>query len=165
MLTKNKTIFLVILFCLINAYCSYAESNIIFGKVIKVIDGDTIYIKHKDFGKMKVRLADIDAPELDQPYGKESKQLLKEIIDKKTIKLKKIAKDKYDRIIGVIYYKNLEINHYLVINGLAWCYDYYNQRIEIKGAENEAKQKKIAIWSSSKIPIAPWQWRKGIRNE
>ena len=36
--------------------------------VLKVIDGDTIYIKSDD-GRKKVRLRHIDAPELKQAYG------------------------------------------------------------------------------------------------
>lgn len=45
-----------------------------------VIDGDTIII-----GKVHVRLAGIDAPELDQPYGRRAKQALYDLCDGQVI--------------------------------------------------------------------------------
>ena len=54
---------------------------------------------------------------------------------------------------------NLDVNHFLVINGHAWCYDYYNKRSIIKIAESIAKRKKIGIWKNQNA-IPPWEWRK-----
>ena len=43
----------------------------ITGKVTRVSDGDTVWVSDS-LGRHKVRLNRIDAPESDQPYGKES---------------------------------------------------------------------------------------------
>ena len=69
------------------------------------------------------------------------------MIDNKIVKLKKITTDRYSRVVGLVYYQNIEINHYLVRNGLAWCYDKYNNREKIKNAENLARKEKIGICS------------------
>ena len=47
--------------------------------VTKVYDGDTLTFlpDNKSKGELKIRLAEIDAPESDQPCGKESAQYLK----------------------------------------------------------------------------------------
>ena len=47
------------------------------GKVIKIYDGDTITIMAKE--KIKVRLFGIDAPELKQEFGKESREHLEKL--------------------------------------------------------------------------------------
>ena len=163
MLAKFKNTFFIILICLINVH-SYAANILpatLHAKVIKVIDGDTINLEHKKFGKIKVRLAEIDTPEKKQPYGQKATTALKKLVDNKIVKLKKITIDKYGRVVGIIYYKNIEINHYLVINGHAWCYTQYNTRKKIEDAENTARKNKVGIWKNQDVkPIPPWEWRK-----
>ncbi len=51
----------------------------ISGKVTRVSDGDTVWVS-TGHGRHKVRLNRIDAPESDQPYGKESAAHLKSLI-------------------------------------------------------------------------------------
>tara|TARA_B100000767_G_scaffold137749_1_gene130345 strand:+ start:447 stop:956 length:510 start_codon:yes stop_codon:yes gene_type:complete len=168
MLAKFKNTFLIILLCLINVH-SYAENKLpdtLYAKVIRVVDGDTIHLEHKKFGKIKVRLAEIDTPEKKQPYGQEAKKELKKIVNNKVVKLKKITIDRYGRVVGIIYYKNIEINHYLVINGYAWCYKRYNKRKKIEDAEIIARNNKVGIWKNENVkPIPPWEWRKIKRLE
>jgi len=43
------------------------------GIIVNVVDGDTVHLLNENAEKLKVRLQHIDAPELDQSYGKESK--------------------------------------------------------------------------------------------
>ena len=82
MISKITKTCLVIFICLINVHCHAQESSssILYAKVIRVVDGDTIYLKNKEHGKLKIRLADIDAPEKDQPYGDEATNILKKMI-------------------------------------------------------------------------------------
>ena len=65
MISKIKTTCLIILFCSVNVHCFAYEyiPDVINAKVIKIVDGDTIYLGHKKYGKIKVRLAEIDTPE------------------------------------------------------------------------------------------------------
>jgi len=163
MLSKIKNTFLIILFFLAGAY-SMASNEIpdtFSGKVVRVVDGDTIHIDNKILGKIKIRLAEIDTPELDQTFGVEAKNALKKLVDNKMVKIKKVTIDRYNRIVAIIYINDLEINYYLVKNGYAWCYEYYNHRKKIKNAEILAKRKRIGLWSKDNFnPIPPWEWRK-----
>ena len=48
--------------------------------VRKIIDGDTIKVVGNDNIELDIRLAEIDAPEINQPYGKKSKAELDKYI-------------------------------------------------------------------------------------
>ena len=166
MISKFKNTFLIILLCLINAHClaSNKVPDTIYAFVTKVVDGDTIYIKHNKYGNIKVRLAEIDTPEKGQPFGKEATRALSKIISKKIVRLDKVTIDRYKRIVGKISYNKIDINHYLVRNGYAWSYDKYNRRKEIIDAENLARKEKIGLWSQIDTPpIPPWKWREMFR--
>lgn len=107
-------------------------------KVINVYDGDTITVVFNPFPdsslskdyKFSIRLAGIDTPELRdknkviKEYAKKIKSILENLILNKTCKLEVLEKfDKYGRILGIIYYNDLNINNYLVEKGYAKLYN------------------------------------------
>jgi endonuclease YncB( thermonuclease family) len=57
------------------------------GKVIGISDGDTFTLLTADKQQIKIRLAEIDAPESGQPYGNKSKQALSGLIFGKDIRV------------------------------------------------------------------------------
>jgi len=63
-----------------------------------VIDGDTIMIK-----KTRIRLAGIDAPELDHPWGQKSKWALVAMCKNQTITAKVTGELSYDRVVARCY--------------------------------------------------------------
>jgi len=46
-----------------------ASANSLTGKVVKITDGDTVYVLDANYKEHKIRLAGIDAPERKQAYG------------------------------------------------------------------------------------------------
>lgn len=60
-----------------------------------VIDGDTICI-----GKQKIRLAGVDAPELNNPYGKQAKWAMVELCKGQTITAYLTGETSYDRVVA-----------------------------------------------------------------
>ena len=48
------------------------------GKVVAIIDGDSAKVL-RDKKTIEVRLVGIDAPEMDQPFGKQSKRFLRAV--------------------------------------------------------------------------------------
>ena len=53
---------------------------------IRVVDGDTIRAEAK--GKeIKIRLVEIDAPEMNQPFGAQSKNFLNRLLNEKDVTL------------------------------------------------------------------------------
>jgi endonuclease YncB( thermonuclease family) len=130
----------------------------ITGKVVSVIDGDTIGVMHN--GKeVRIRLAHIDCPEKKQPFGKKAKQFTSKLCFGKKVKIKVTEKDKYGRLIGEVYVGWANINKNLVKNGYAWWYRKYSKENSYEKLEKKAKINKLGIWSQ-KDYISPWDYRK-----
>lgn len=130
----------------------------IIGKVVKVADGDTITVLSNGI-KYKIRLLKIDAPELKQSYGIKSKQYLETLIYHKQVKVVYSSRDRYKRILGIVYLGDKEINLQMVQSGLAWHYIYNDKTLSYIQAEKSAKEKKIGLWSE-KNPVNPYIFRK-----
>ena len=73
-----------VLLLILSAFAAAAEYT---GKVVSVHDGDTIRVLYHG-GELKVRLECIDAPELHQPYGKDSKETLSNLVFGRTVLVK-----------------------------------------------------------------------------
>jgi micrococcal nuclease len=48
----------------------------------------------------------------------------------------------------------------MIQHGHAWCYRKYNRNPKFIEAEENAKSKKIGLWSLKEKNVAPWEWRK-----
>jgi len=118
--TRIATIFLILIFSL-----SVSASDIIEGRVVGVHDGDTVTLLLDGNQQLKVRLAQIDAPELDQAFGQQSKQSLSDMVFNKTIKVEKETIDKYGRTVGTLIVDSLDANKEQVKRGMAWVYKQY----------------------------------------
>ncbi len=51
-----------------------AFADTLTGKVVKITDGDTLYVLDANYKEHKIRLAGIDAPERTQAYGLASRK-------------------------------------------------------------------------------------------
>lgn len=134
----------------------------ITGKVIRVVDGDTIYIQ-TDKGQVKIRLSGIDCPEREQPYGDKATEFAYEMVMDKTITaIANLADvyDRYGRFLGnVIMEDGKSLNEELVAAGLAWHYKYYSNDPVLAELEVKAQEGKLGLWADEN-PIPPWEWRK-----
>lgn len=151
---------LIIKFLFIFLFVSLSVEANFSGKVVKIIDGDTIDVLNQN-KTSRIRLYGIDAPERGQPYGYKSKLFLTSLVANKNVFIVENSKDRYNRILGVIYLDNKNINEILVINGLAWAYRYKQKPIDIKIAELElkAKNNRVGLWADED-PIEPYIYRK-----
>jgi endonuclease YncB( thermonuclease family) len=77
----------------------------LFGKVIRVLDGDTIEVLKVDVaGKrpVRIRLTGIDAPEKSQPFGEKCRESLATLVAGKNVRVDVRGTDRYSRQLGVI---------------------------------------------------------------
>jgi len=139
------------------------------GIIVNIVDGDTVHLLNENEEKLKVRLQHIDAPEIDQSYGKESKFLLEQLILNKKVTVVGDKKDKYKRLLGVISLDEMDINLEMIKAGAAWHFKKYAKFDQTEHQykiydenEHQAKLKKIGLWKEN--AISPWLWRK-IKNE
>ena len=153
---------LVFFLCAFVFQCISAES--LTGKVISIADGDTATILTGN-KKTKVRLAEIDTPEKNQPYGKEAKKALSDFIFGKSVRIEVQTIDRYGRTVGKIFLGNLDINKEMVRAGHAWVYRRYTKDETLFKLEEYAKQNMFGLWALPEDQhIAPWEWRRGKRS-
>lgn len=86
--------------------------------VQRVIDGDTIVVGNET----RVRLFGINTPEKGEKYYNEAKNFLENLILDETIFLESFGKDKYYRELGVVFFKNENVNSEIIENGFANVY-------------------------------------------
>jgi endonuclease YncB( thermonuclease family) len=131
-------------------------------KVIDVSDGDTFTCYTQDDEQVKVRLAEIDAPEMNQPYGNLSKQSLYRLISSEMVKLDVQDTDQYGRSVArVKRVDGLDVNAEQIRLGAAWVYPKYLKDKSLLALETEAKTRYLGIWAqptSDQTP--PWEWRQ-----
>ena len=157
----NKlSVFLVLLLVLVNTL--FADTLI--GKVVSIADGDTVTLLN-DNQQTRIRLAEIDTPEKNQPYGKKAKNALSDFIFNKEVQVEVVTIDRYGRTVGIIFLDTLNINREMVKAGHAWVYVKYAKDKTLFDLEKNAKDNQLGLWAlpeGERIP--PWQWRKNKRN-
>jgi len=130
--------------------------------VTRVIDGDTIEVDIA--GTIyKIRYIGIDALELDDKrpefcaLAQQATRLNRQLVEGEKVRLEKDVSetDKYGRLLRYVYVANILVNAELVRQGLAWAKVYepdikYQDYLE--EMEAEARQGKIGIWDTSKLP-------------
>ncbi len=145
-------------------------------EVLKVYDGDTVLVKHEG-GKYRVRLLYVDAPETDQTGLRESFKLtqvhqvgelstnfLKKLIHRNQIVLKVRGKDRYGRLLGVLYLNRKNLNYEMVKAGMVFLYRGAGFRTQhnkdmFEEALAYAKRNKKGFWKFQKIQN-PSSWRR-----
>ena len=127
----------------------------ITSKVARVIDGDTVVLATG----AKVRLADIDAPESNQPHGKVATTALSDMILGKTVTVTFSKKDRYRRIIGTITLNDVSINERMLTLGHAWWYRKYSKSKHYATLDTKARTGRAGLWRNTS-PLPPWTFRK-----
>ncbi len=165
---------LIVLLCSIPLL---VQAETFSAKVIAVMDGDTVMVlrgcervepeapgtlRRPPCGggqKIKVRMANIDAPEKDQTFGQQSRDSLLEMVGKKQAQIDSQAVDQYGRMIGLISVDGRNVNQEQVKRGMAWEYSHYHSDKTYTGLQSDAQQSRRGLWTQTS-PQAPWQWRK-----
>lgn len=133
------------------------------GRVVEVVDGDTLVLKDIDGKLHTVDLIGIDAPELKQAYGPEARAALQQLVNSTPEKLLTVDAKAWDldgheiALVhpGVAFSPSL--NFTLVKNGHAWA-DLDNANTLFIKAERHARTRKLGLWQAAQ-PTPPWQWR------
>ncbi len=166
----------VIALCFLVFLSIAASADTLTGKVVKVVDGDTLYVLDANYKQHKIRLAGIDAPERKQAYGLASRKHLASIVAGKQVTVEYQKRDRYGGIVGkvllvvVFHTSGDEIDVCLkqVKAGFAWHYKKYQheQRREDQKlyavAEANARDARLGLWRENN-PIPPWDHRRLYR--
>lgn len=137
----------------------FAISNIVIaGQVIGISDGDTLTILENN-KPIKIRLANIDAPEKRQPFGTISRQSLSDLCFGKNAQYDIQAIDRYRRTVAVVRCAGIEANRAQVELGMAWVYKKYNKDASLPSVEAEARAAQRGLWKDA-APVPPWEFRR-----
>ena len=133
------------------------------GSVRLVEDGDSITV-----GLEPIRLASIDAPELEQAYGQTSRAHLAAMVLGQTVTVTYADRDRYDRVVGTVFKSDcVNVNREQVALGAAWYYEAYRceidsrQRTDLAMAQASAKATALGLWATPTPAVAPWIYRNG----
>ncbi len=127
------------------------------GAVDGVADGDTITLQASG-KRYRIRLHEIDAPELNQAWGDNAKRALSRKVNRRWVRLDVTDQDDYGRYVAKIWLGTRDINRELVREGHAWVYRRYMKDRTLLDDEQVAKSAKLGLWSAQN-PIAPWHFR------
>jgi endonuclease YncB( thermonuclease family) len=130
------------------------------GKVIKVVDGDTLHVLYQG-SALKVRLSEIDTPERGQPWYQRAKDALAEKVAARVVSVEEVDRDRYGRLVGKVWLDGRDINREMVVGGHAWVYRRYLRDPSLLEDEHRAQAALLGLWrlpETQRTP--PWEWRR-----
>lgn len=129
-------------------------------RAVAISDGDTFSCQTTENKRLRVRLAEIDAPERKQPYGAEAKQALSALVLEKQVVLQINEVDRYGITRARAYVGGTDVNYTLVAQGAAWAYTKQLKDHRLKDAETLARNMGKGLWQlPAEDIVAPWDWR------
>lgn len=132
--------------------------NPITGKVVTVIDGNTVVVLSGS-ETYQVVLRDVDSPEPGQPFAEEAKTHLQKVLLNKNVMLELSGKDRWGNYIGVVYVNaSTDLRHELVRRGFAWISEKCTDE-ELAGLQEHARQNRAGLWADES-PLPPWVFRR-----
>lgn len=142
---------------------TFTNENTLNGLVVGISDGDSFKIKLANNEVIRVRLAYVDSPERGQDFYQKAKNFSSDQIFKKHVRIKVTDTDRYGRTVGLLYYDDKILNEELLRKGFAWHYTYYSKDKKLQQLENQARIKKLGIWSHNH-PTPPWEFRRNHKS-
>ena len=134
-----------------------------------IYDGDTLRVVRGD-EELKIRFCGIDAPEIKQPLGIESRDYLRSLVAQGngTIHVLPIEQDRHNRTVAELwipikpdYEAQIHLNTAMVEAGYAHHYQRYSGSCvsaeNLGWAEEIAKNAKLGVWDGNHQK--PWDWR------
>ncbi|WP_227871418.1 thermonuclease family protein [Novimethylophilus kurashikiensis] len=143
-----------------------AFGETIHGRITAVPDGDTLDLLTAGDVSMRVRVVGIDAPEKGQPFGRQAKAAMRELVWSREVVVDWAKRDRYGRLLGTVTVDGSDVGLAMLRSGWAWYYKQYerdlllSQRMQYAEAESEARLHAIGLWVDF-APVPPWQWRRG----
>lgn len=149
---------------LLLGHCDFSVAQRLGGQVVGITDGDTFTLLTREKEQIRIRVAEIDAPERAQPYGNRSRQALSDLIFNKEVSVDVQVVDRYGRPVGRPFVGNKDISAEMIRIGAAWVYRSYSDDQTLYDLERTAKAKGLGIWGLDEHErMPPWEWRKKDR--
>jgi endonuclease YncB( thermonuclease family) len=156
MIRAARFILALALACTLNA----ARADGFEGFVTHVGDGDTIWVRPAGGAPpMPIRLEGIDAPEICQAFGIQSRDALAAHILRRRVTVVVRGRDGYQRTIARIRFAGEDLGGWMVGRGYAWSYRFRSDPGPYRHQEAQARTARRGLWSSGR-PEEPRAFRK-----
>lgn len=133
------------------------------GRVVRVKDGDSLMVERLDVKRTsEVRLAGIDAPELAQPWGIQSRTALRRLVQGKRVRVEVTDRDRYGRLVGKVWEGRTYVNAAMTDQGHAWAFNRYMRDSRIRAGQDAARKAGLGLWrlpEKDRVPPATWRDR------
>ncbi len=131
----------------------------ISGIVTEVQDGDSLILVNWQH-IYRIRLVDIDVPELDWPRGRDARTSLFHLCALKRATAETVGEDRFGRTVARVTCAGVDAKTEQVRRGWAWVFERYAPKgSPLYGIEAEARLARRGLWADD-APIAPWEWRQ-----
>lgn len=126
-----------------------------------VVSGDTLQVNGQ-----RIRLASIDAPELEQnckkdgepwPCGRAAANALEDFLGNRTVTCLERGRDRERRMVALCEADGEDVAAWLVLNGWALAYARYSDG-SYSARQRRAEREKRGLWQGEFDP--PWDWRR-----
>ena len=114
----------------------------------------------------RVRLNGIDAPELQQPFGRKAQELLAGLLRDRPLRVVTLGEDRGGQVIGDVYVSlapgaaETLLNVDLVERGWAWHFvRFAKDNKALAEAEQSARAARRGLWSEDGA-VSPWDYRR-----
>jgi len=136
------------------------------GTVTEVRDGDTLTVA-VDGRPLTVSIAGIDAPELRQPFGMQSRESLNVLCLQRTAVIRSPGAPasgaenagRAKAIKGSVACADEDVASHQIRAGMAWVTGRGDRRAPLYLLEDEAQRAHAGLWID-KQPVPPWTWRR-----
>ena len=136
------------------------------GRVVRVVDGNTVVVENQTTrAQVRVLLRGVDAPELRQPFGAESRRNLERLFGGATVRVEFKFTDRYGQAFGLVLKDGMDAGLEQLTSGLAWHRLRLvnelppDERKLYEETEREARRARRGLWKDA-APVAPWQFRQ-----
>lgn len=142
-----------------------AQADALHCTVRSVHDGDSMRVQCPGERRTTaIRMHQVDAPELDQAYGRQARDRLRRLCPAGTTAvIHTQGRDQYGRLLGDVDCGGKSVNEEMIASGSAWIYDRYVKDRELYRLQDRARAAGRGLWAD-RNPQAPWRWRYEQRN-
>lgn len=130
---------------------------------IDVVDGDTLEVVRAE-ERITIRLFGVDAPEWEQPFGREAARAARRLLDDRRVIVEPRDVDRLGRTVARVRVGGKDAGLELVRAGMAWHFTRFSSERALSEAEAEARAAGRGLWSGE-APTPPWDWRQAHPRE
>lgn len=133
-----------------------AGEDVLTGKCVKVVDGDTLIIECEKKERRTVNIEGIDAPELQQPWGKEVRGFVRDLVRGEDVEIE-IIENGGEAVVARVTVNGVDLSEMLVSRGLAWVPENSSDA-DLITMHNKAKELPSGLWTDPNAQ-PPWEFR------